>query len=562
MKKLLTIFSAFFVMLSISPAEALDNEETVSSVVLVQVENSQGEESIGSGFFFSVDGLVLTNAHVILDEYTNQPAEFIDLCPIEDEFSTPECVMSARVLSYDEVLDLAILYPAYSLDEEGNEIGDFLESEILIDLGIPYVDFADFTVSLGEEITIIGFPVASGLSSITLTQGIVSGFQTFSEPLDDWIWTMATDATINPGNSGGPVYNEDERVIGVATAYSANELGGSYGYITSVDAVYLWFADLVDEGILNEDFVEEAFSNDYVEEFENYDFDDLEIFPDVPNDHPNADAIFYLQSEGIIGGYDNGFFGPENPLNRAELMKILVEGAGVLPDPGIYNNCFPDITHEWYAQYICYAKERGWVGGYPDGEFKPGNDVNKAEAQKMMLEAYSIDLDTPTSPPYSDVKVSDWYATYVETSANLGLLEETGDLYEPAEKITRAQISENLYRLLLYGYDQTEPSLVHVSNIFLDLVLRDTEGAFEATHELFKFYTSLEDFEIFLDEFTIFKNYDRYSFNDFLINEREAEMYGTIESNEEGLYEIIFLYDMNDEDQWEVSGFEILFISD
>lgn len=450
MKKMLIAFLLIFSVASITTAATIYYSETIASVAVVSVTDSQGNYGYGSGFFISIDGLFLTNAHVILDENTGLPAEDIDLCVIDDEFSIPWCFFAAEVLDYDEYLDLALLAPSYYLDENLDPMGDYLTGDDIIALEIPYVDFADFSPSLGEDVTIIGFPAAVGLPTVTLTEGVISGFQLFEEPFQDWIWTMTTDATINPGNSGGPVYNFDERVVGVATAYSTNALGGSYGYITSVDAIYLWFDYLVEAGIMNQAFLDEAFSNDYVDNTGGFDYSDVEVFPDVPLDNKNADAISYLKGTGIVEGYPDGTFGPGNPLNRAELMKILVEGAGYDPDPTDFNNCFPDVGIEWFARYVCFATASGWVEGYPDGTFGPANDVLKVEALKMLLEVFEVYSYENAVPPYTDTPNGEWYTKYVTAAYDLGLLEETSFKYYPSLKITRGGVSENIYRLLLY----------------------------------------------------------------------------------------------------------------
>lgn len=441
------LLSLFVFQTPVANSTTITYSETLSSVVYVEVMDSVGDYYMGSGFFFSVDGLVLTNAHVIMDTYTGAPAEYINICTIEDEFSYPDCSMSAYVLAYDEAYDLAILYPGYYLDENGNETGEFLDSETIMEMGWPYVDFADYPPALGEDITILGFPQASGSYTVVLTEGVVSAFTMLADGL---VWYFTTDATINPGNSGGPVYNWDERVVGLASAYSTNELGGSYGYVISSDTVLYWFLELVDQGIITEAFVAEAFSNDYIEEVDDYDSSDTEIFTDVDFSDDNAEAISYLQSNGIVGGYPDGSFKPNNPLNRAELMKILVEGAGYTPDAETYKNCFPDVTTDWYAPYVCFAEEQGWVEGYPDGTFLPANDVNKVEAIKMMLEAMDVDLEVATAAVYTDVAMGQWFTNYINTAYEWGLLEEEADsYYYPSHEITRGGVSENLYRLLI-----------------------------------------------------------------------------------------------------------------
>lgn len=165
--------------------------------------------------------------------------------------------------------------------------------------------------------------------------------------------------------------------------------------------------------------------------------------------HQNETAIQYLYDNGIVQGYPDGTFKPDNELNRAELMKILVLGAGYDPSTEDYNNCFPDVTDEWFAKYICFAKDQGWVQGYPDGNFAPGVNVNKVEAIKMLLEIFKVDLMEPTADPYEDTYAASWYGPYIWTAKEVGLLEEDGSNYYPDMDIKRGQISENIYRLLM-----------------------------------------------------------------------------------------------------------------
>ena len=171
-------------------------------------------------------------------------------------------------------------------------------------------------------------------------------------------------------------------------------------------------------------------------------------FSDVDVENKKNPAIDYLYDEEVLAGYEDGSFKPENTVNRAELLKILVEGQGITPDENTYKNCFPDVTTEWYAKYVCYAKEEGWVGGYPDGTFRPADSVNKVEALKMLLNSQEIATETPDEKPFTDVAVDDWFAPYVTTAQKLELLEETGYSFSPDSDRSRAGIAEELYRLL------------------------------------------------------------------------------------------------------------------
>lgn len=98
--------------------------------------------------------------------------------------------------------------------------------------------------------------------------------------------------------------------------------------------------------------------------------------------HPYEDAIQSLTDAGVIGGHPDGTYKPNDNVNRAEFLKIVV-GASV-ENVGIGGNCFPDVLTDWYAKYVCYGKNAGIVQGYPDGYFKPTQNVNYVEALKML----------------------------------------------------------------------------------------------------------------------------------------------------------------------------------
>lgn len=177
-------------------------------------------------------------------------------------------------------------------------------------------------------------------------------------------------------------------------------------------------------------------------------------FEDVAASNSNYLAIEYLVSTGTLAGYQDGTFKPEQTINRAELMKILVAGQGIDPNAEQYNSCFPDVTSEWFAKYVCYAKENGWVVGYEDGSFKPSQTVNKVEAAKMIVGAYEITLATEESELtssflFTDVSSSDWFYGHVMGLVALGVIEKEGYLYVGAEGMTRGLTAEYIFRVLV-----------------------------------------------------------------------------------------------------------------
>jgi len=162
-------------------------------------------------------------------------------------------------------------------------------------------------------------------------------------------------------------------------------------------------------------------------------------------------AIEYLFNEDIVDGYDDGTFKPQEPINRAELLKILVESR--VSDVPNGEDCFADVLEDWYASYVCYAKDEGWVEGYSDGSFGPGKNINRAEAIAMLFKVYADDVDfsepgEEEGPIYLDVSESAWYANYLYTGREMGVLVSESYFY-PENEITRGDMASALYHLLI-----------------------------------------------------------------------------------------------------------------
>ncbi len=112
----------------------------------------------------------------------------------------------------------------------------------------------------------------------------------------------------------------------------------------------------------------------------------FEGFPDVAESHRHYKAVRYLTLLNVFEGYPDGTFQPDGFINRAEFMKILfVDSVEESENPDSYKNCFPDVGEQWFAPYVCYGFEQGIVKGYEDGFFHPERTVTKAEALKMLL---------------------------------------------------------------------------------------------------------------------------------------------------------------------------------
>ncbi len=167
-------------------------------------------------------------------------------------------------------------------------------------------------------------------------------------------------------------------------------------------------------------------------------------FPDVPKDHKNYEAIEYLDNEQIINGYEDGTFGPDNLVNRAEAMKM-ISVAFEVDIAGEYEILFPDVVKEdWFFPYVMAAQKAEIVKGYDDGKFKPEESVNLAETMKMMMLAAKVELPAAVGNIFSDVEEEDWFYPYMlfARDKNIILPDDFGAVY-PDQAMTRAYFARS-----------------------------------------------------------------------------------------------------------------------
>jgi len=112
----------------------------------------------------------------------------------------------------------------------------------------------------------------------------------------------------------------------------------------------------------------------------------LATFSDVPTDHPHAAAIKYVYDNDIVEGYDDGTYRPNNHINRVEFLKILLEYRGQTVNRCRFAaDLYTDTdAGAWYMNYVYIATCDGVIEGYPDGSMRPADPINFAEVAKII----------------------------------------------------------------------------------------------------------------------------------------------------------------------------------
>jgi len=185
-------------------------------------------------------------------------------------------------------------------------------------------------------------------------------------------------------------------------------------------------------------------------------------FPDVPNDHKYAAAIEYFHERGIIEGYSDSTFRPDQPANRAEALKIILLSSDVSVDINdLGDDVFPDVTSEdWFYAYIKKAVELDIVEGYDDGYFRPVQNLNIAETLKIILLTNGVSITDPDENDiiFPDVTGDLWFAPYAAYSKAKNIIEPQADgNLNAGREITRGELVELMYRTEIVLQNDGEP---------------------------------------------------------------------------------------------------------
>lgn len=157
------------------------------------------------------------------------------------------------------------------------------------------------------------------------------------------------------------------------------------------------------------------------------------------------EAVDYVLQNGLMSGYGDGSFGPDDSLSRAMLAQILYNKEGKPAVSG--TGSFADVPRgAWYAGAVSWASERGIVSGYGDGGFGPDDPITREQLVVMLWRYQGSPAPTGTMPDFTDAQQISGYAKDAVTwAAENGIVSGNGGgVLVPSGIATRAQVAQML----------------------------------------------------------------------------------------------------------------------
>lgn len=141
-------------------------------------------------------------------------------------------------------------------------------------------------------------------------------------------------------------------------------------------------------------------------------------FTDVNGGAWYANTVATLSNAGILAGYPDGSFRPNDPITRAEFAAIATR----FDDLAAADSTFTDIDGHWAEDAINAAYGAGWVGGYPDGTFRPNNNITRAEVMSLVNRVLDREVDEDgmldDMLTWIDNEPGTWYYEAVQEATN------------------------------------------------------------------------------------------------------------------------------------------------
>lgn len=174
-----------------------------------------------------------------------------------------------------------------------------------------------------------------------------------------------------------------------------------------------------------------------------------ESFADVPN-HWASEVISRAAAKGIVNGYADGSFKPDEPMTRMQFAAMLVRALGLKAETSATKFADGADIPAWAVGELGAALKAGILQGYEDESLRPNKPINRTEMVAMLIRAYNQQGGVSSQVSFSDIsQIPAWALPAISQAVSLGLV--TGreqNMFEPLAGATRAEAVTIIMRLL------------------------------------------------------------------------------------------------------------------
>ena len=179
-------------------------------------------------------------------------------------------------------------------------------------------------------------------------------------------------------------------------------------------------------------------------------------FSDVNEDDWFYNNVMGAVENGYMSGMGDGTFGPMKTATRAQFASALACAMGyeAPEDPTTIDTPFVDVdADDWYAGAVAFCKENGIISGYEDTTFRPDQTITRQEAAAMLNNAFGLEASTDVSKFTDAGKIASWATAHVAAVANAELMNgDAAGTFRPTGTLTRAELASILMNANIHGF--------------------------------------------------------------------------------------------------------------
>ncbi|MFD1956571.1 S-layer homology domain-containing protein [Paenibacillus thailandensis] len=157
--------------------------------------------------------------------------------------------------------------------------------------------------------------------------------------------------------------------------------------------------------------------------------------------HWASEAITKAVDQGLVTGYEDGTFKPDNTITRAEFAAMINRSFPIESEVPALTFADASSVPAWAVSPVAVLTQAGVLSGYEDNTFRPNAPVTRQEMVVIVARAMELPVDSAAVPTFSDAsRIAAWAKPYVAAAEQAGLIQGSNGKFNPSGKATRAEV--------------------------------------------------------------------------------------------------------------------------
>ncbi|MEC0116597.1 S-layer homology domain-containing protein [Bacillus cereus] len=181
-------------------------------------------------------------------------------------------------------------------------------------------------------------------------------------------------------------------------------------------------------------------------------------FNDVPANHWSTKAIYDLTNRKVVQGYGNNIFGFGDNVTRGQVARMIYMYLKPADADASFKNPFTDIKGHLFEKEILALAKAGLVNGFGDGKYGPDDILTREQMAQVLTNAFKFKATKTTT--FTDVDKNSWALKAISALEENGVTIGTGgNMYSPKMFVTREAYSQFLYNSINAVEKETKPEV-------------------------------------------------------------------------------------------------------